>query len=146
MTISPFQSRGDRYYNDDEIKLSLHSVTVLKAMNSTYPNSSRDFDKDFLFHLLREVFTREELVDCAKSSTLLKLNRPKLKFVKGTSKANFHIKIKWISSGLVMIYNNIFCSCLWESCSRGQKPIQNVPPIHHWNRTTYGAINSTADT
>lgn len=56
---------------------------MLKKMNTSYPKISSDFDGEFIRHLLKSIFSEEELNDCSKSSSLRDLNRPKLKFAKG---------------------------------------------------------------
>lgn len=51
-------------------------------MNSVYPHINENFDVTFLFHLLRAIFTDQDLELCSKNSTIKHLNRPKLKFAK----------------------------------------------------------------
>lgn len=77
------QTKGDRYYLGEEVKLSLNLVNVLKKMNSNYPESSADFDMGFITRLLGGIFRKGELEKCAKLSSLKSLNRPKLTFAKG---------------------------------------------------------------
>lgn len=54
-------------------------------MNSTYPKTTSDFDKEFLWYLLNGVFTKAELKLCGNASSLRTLKPDKLKFVKGKS-------------------------------------------------------------
>lgn len=68
---------------DDRIKLKAHTIAVLKRMNNTYPSTTVDYDKLFLFDLLRAVFTKSDLFKCGTQCSLQHLNRPKLKFAKG---------------------------------------------------------------
>lgn len=77
------QGKGDRFYLD-EVKIELSTVQLLKKMNSTYPKTSSDFDRVFLSHLLEEVFTKDELKQMGKSSTLRNLKPDKLKLTKGS--------------------------------------------------------------
>lgn len=74
--------KGDRYYIDELVKIKLNTVNVLKKMNDSYPTSTSDYDKLFLFDLSKEIFTKKELRACGKCRSLMKLNRVKLKFIK----------------------------------------------------------------
>lgn len=78
-----FQRNGDRYYLGDSLKLKSNLIEVLKKMNSTYPSSTIDYDKLFLFDLLQAVFTKADLKKCGLRGTIQHLDRGKLKFVKG---------------------------------------------------------------
>lgn len=68
---------------DNTVKLKASTMDVLKKMNNTYPSTTVDYDKLFLFDLLRAVFTENDLLECGTKHTIQHLNRPKLKFVKG---------------------------------------------------------------
>lgn len=80
------QAKGDRLYLDHTVKIKLSTVDFLKRMNSTYPKTTSDFDREFLWNLLKGVFTKDELKACGNASSLLGLKRDKLKLVKGTAK------------------------------------------------------------
>lgn len=77
------QEKGDRFYLDKDVKISLGVVNILKKMNMSYPKTSSDFDGEFLQHLLKSVFNEKELLECSSASSLKKLNGPKLKLAKG---------------------------------------------------------------
>lgn len=79
--LNYLQNNGDRYYGNVKLRLSL--VQLLKKMNSVYPKTSSDFDLEFLRYVLREIFTKVELRNCASSSSLRALNPSKLQVAKG---------------------------------------------------------------
>lgn len=70
-------------YLDNVVKLPLFLVETLKAMNAIYPKTSSDFDMEFLNRLLRGIYTKAELKNCASQRSLKVLNVAKLKFSKG---------------------------------------------------------------
>lgn len=78
------QAKGDRLYFDNTVKIKLGTVELLKGMSSTYPRSTSDFGSEFLLHLLKAVFTKNELRLCGKSSSLRKLKNDKRNLVKGS--------------------------------------------------------------
>lgn len=83
-SIQFLQAKGDRLYLHETVKIKLSTVECLKKMNSTFPKTSCDYDEEFLFHLLKEVFTKNELRLCGKSSSLRTLKAEKLKLTKGS--------------------------------------------------------------
>lgn len=76
--------KGDRLYLERTVKIRLKMVDQLKKMNSNFPKTSVDYDSEFLRHLLNEVFTKQELKDCGKSSKIRNLKREKLQLAKGS--------------------------------------------------------------
>lgn len=68
---------------DKAVKLQWNVVKELKAANSTYPLTSQDFDEKFLRTLMKAIFNKSELENCARLSSLKALNASKLKFAKG---------------------------------------------------------------
>lgn len=83
------QSAGFRYYMDGKIKLSPETINKLKKLNDTYPSCTDDYDIRFLFHLLKAVFTNDEIIQCSQTSSIQYLDRAKLKFVKGIRRIDF---------------------------------------------------------
>lgn len=63
-------------------------------MNSTYPNTSSDFDEQFLTILLRAVFSKEDLKMSGQLSTIKNLNRAKLQLVKCSVEFFFFVCMK----------------------------------------------------
>lgn len=76
--------KGDRLYLDEELKLKLSLVELLKNMNSKYPKTSADFDTEFLYRAVQPMFSRDEMKKCIHSNNLRQLNASHLRFLKGT--------------------------------------------------------------
>lgn len=70
-------------YLDEAVKLKLSLVNMLKKMNTSYPNISEDFDRAFIHHLLRAIFSNEEMKKFADTSSQRSLPKPKLQLAKG---------------------------------------------------------------
>lgn len=69
--------------------MKLGVVERLKKMTNNYPTSTVDFDQIFLYHLLREVFTTEEIVQCGVTSRIRHMKTAKTSFVKGCEEISF---------------------------------------------------------
>lgn len=73
-------------YLHETVKFKLKTIELLKRLNSTYPNTTTDFDRAFIAHLLKAVFTKYELKECGRSTSLRSLKRDKLQLAKGIVK------------------------------------------------------------
>lgn len=56
---------------------------MLKKMNSAYPKTSPDFDEEFVFHMVKCFFSREEIIESHNTKKLNPLKKDRLKFLKG---------------------------------------------------------------
>lgn len=65
---------------------------MLKKMNSTYPKTTSDFDREFLSHLLKEVFTKKDLKESGRLSMIRNLHRNKLQLAKGRVRVWFNLR------------------------------------------------------
>lgn len=83
-------------------------VTLLKKMNTTYPNTSSDKDLDFVRRLLKHIFTMTELEKCVTS--IKPLNRAKLQFAKGTYLVHKILKCSFF----LPINNLIFIPAIYQ--------------------------------
>lgn len=81
---------------DGKVKLNPEMIEILQKSNSNYPSCTEDYDIRFLFHLLKAVFTKEELANCYQASSIQYLDRVKLKFVKGVQKIYFMLILERI--------------------------------------------------
>lgn len=86
---------------------------MLKKMNTTYPTTSQDFDGQFVRNLMRSIFNAEELKECSENSSLLCINRSKMKLARGNilwSNYNSYNSIKkkslWIRYLFTAIYGH----------------------------------------
>lgn len=77
-----FQSNGNRFYHDREVKVKLETIKSLKRMNDIFPASTADYDSIFLRLLLKDVFSRKELIQCGRTMLINGLGVRKLKFAK----------------------------------------------------------------
>lgn len=77
------QTYGDRLYLAETLKLKLDLVQVLKKMNSVYPKTTPDFDEEFLFHVVRGLFSEEEVLESDRTQKLIPIKGDRLKFLKG---------------------------------------------------------------
>lgn len=79
------QTYGDRLYLAETLKLKLDLVQVLKKMNSVYPKTTPDFDEEFLFHVVRGLFSEEEVLESDRTQKLIPIKPfiDRLKFLKG---------------------------------------------------------------
>lgn len=82
------KSDGDRIYLDGTLKICLSLLHTVKNMNCTYPKTSSDFDEEFLFHLIKAFFSKDEVLACHSTGKLTPLKRDKLKMLKGNTIRN----------------------------------------------------------
>lgn len=78
-----FQTKGDRYYLNETLKLRNGLVETLQKMNSTYPRNTADYDVEFLCRTVKSIFGKDVLQKFSKSRNLRDLTRSHLKFLKG---------------------------------------------------------------
>lgn len=78
-----FQSRGDRLYLKDSLKIKLEAIQLLKRMNVNYPQNHEDFDEMFLFQAMRALFTEADIKLCAESKSLKSIYGMKYLLYKG---------------------------------------------------------------
>lgn len=78
------QSKGDRLYLDEGIKLNVQLVETLKKMNSTYPQQTSDYDAEFIYNAMKPMFSRAELGGCLKFNSLHYLKKDFRSFLKGS--------------------------------------------------------------
>lgn len=95
--IHLIQTRGDRLYLDEKLKVKISLVETLKAMNQNYPKTSADFDEEFLFLAIRGLFSAEEIAECSAQQKLIPLNRQTLAFLKGEKNINEDFEIQDLS-------------------------------------------------
>lgn len=76
------QAHADRLYLGETVKIKFDLVQKMKKMNSTYPKTSADYDEEFLFHLIKGIFAREEIIATNKTQKLTSLKKDQLKFLK----------------------------------------------------------------
>lgn len=77
-----FQSDGNRFYHDHEVKVKLETIKALKRMNDIFPTLTADYDTIFLNLLLKDVFSKKELIQCGRTKLIKGLGVRKLKFAK----------------------------------------------------------------
>lgn len=81
--LTTLQSRGDRLYLKDDLKIKLEAVQLLKKLNDNYPHNHEDFDEKFLFEAMRAIFTEVEIKQCFESKSLKSIYGSKFKLYKG---------------------------------------------------------------
>lgn len=66
-----FQTKGDRQYLAVDLRIKYQIIELLKKFNDNYPQSSLDYDKKNLYHLLRAVFSCKDLKACGKKESVV---------------------------------------------------------------------------
>lgn len=85
MCLSFLQSKGDRLFLDEELTLELSVIETLKKMNSNYPKNTSDFDAEFIFKIMKPMFSRQELKNCVQTNSLHSLKKGHRCLLKGLS-------------------------------------------------------------
>lgn len=70
------------YGESNDIVLKLDVVETLKKMNQCFPKNQECYDEQFIFRIMRAIFTKEELND-SRSGMLRTLDFSKRLFLKG---------------------------------------------------------------
>lgn len=59
------------------------TIKILKRMNSNYPEYTSDYDEIFLNHLIKAVYTKQEMMNASKKHPPFGLNEQRFQFLKG---------------------------------------------------------------
>lgn len=97
-------------------------------MNNTYPTSTADYDFVFLKILLKNVFEKLELIECAKTGLINKLKRDKLQFVRGLLQSFNLYSNLFIDFSLFSIISSHLNSCVQCKNEAGRKTAKKLPP------------------
>lgn len=71
------------YGDNNTIILKFEVVGALKKMNQSYPKNQMCYDEHFIFRVMKAIFTKKEMIQCAKSQDLRALDFSKRTFAKG---------------------------------------------------------------
>lgn len=73
------------YGANNDIILKFEVVDALKKMNQSYPTNQTCYDAKFIFRVMKAIFTKQDMIQCAKSQDLRALDLAKRLFARGES-------------------------------------------------------------
>lgn len=76
------QSKGDRYYFHETLKVKAETIRKLKNWNESYPQNNLDYDIIFIYHLAVAIFKDVEIKGFLKKNTLKCFDVERLRFVR----------------------------------------------------------------
>lgn len=76
------QSKGDRYYFHETLKVEAKTIRKLKNLNESYPQNNVDHDIEFIYHLAVAIFKDMEIKGFLEEKNLKCFDVARLRFAR----------------------------------------------------------------